>query len=109
MEFNLYVVADGGLESSGKRFSVAPERYRIEAKSEMLAGSPEPYLEITANAKEPVGDSIMTREVTLRLYNGDIADIVKAALGDSMDCLPHVAKIKEAIALLQSATQASGK
>jgi hypothetical protein len=104
-----FVVADSGVESGGKRFRVVPERYRIEAKSEMLAGSPDPYLEIVAKEKESVGESIMTREITLRLYEGDVVDIVTAALGAKMNCLPHIAKIKEAIVLLQAATGISAE
>jgi hypothetical protein len=104
MEFSLFVVADGGVDSAGKRFSINPERYRIEAKSELLADIPEPYLEISAKANERVGDSIMSREITLRLYEEDVASIFKAAFDAKMDCLPHIAKINEAIALLQAAT-----
>jgi len=77
MELTLFVVADGGVESAGKRFHVAPEKYRIESKTETLAGSPDTFLEISARVKEAAADSVMTRELTLRLCEGDIEDIAR--------------------------------
>jgi hypothetical protein len=107
MQVKLFVV--GAPPSSGKHFEVIPDRCRIEAKSEDLAGSPELFLELGGEAKEFGSGTMVRRQFTLRLYAGDIQDILEAAAGAGIVFTPHHERIREAIGLLQQALPSTSR